>query len=62
MLTPGVGPNTWLRGTDPIDKIWVSDDIEVVRVAYLPYEPELGVHRPVMADILAQSILGMNIP
>ena len=32
-LTPGAGPNIWLCGTDPIDKIWVSDDIEVVRAA-----------------------------
>jgi hypothetical protein len=54
----GPGPNTWFRGTEPIDGIWATDDIEVTAAAYLPYDPELGDHRPVVADFTMRSILG----
>ena len=54
----GPGPNTWFRGTDPIDGIWVTDDLEVAGAAHLPYDSELGDHRPVVADLTMRSVLG----
>ena len=45
------GPNTWFRGKDPIDGIWITNDLEVIRAGYLPFDANVGDHRPVMADL-----------
>ena len=58
----GVGPNTYFRGKDPIDGIWVTPDLTVCGAAYLPYDPCLGDHRPVMVDISTRSTLGNDLP
>jgi sentrin-specific protease 1 len=62
-LTEGRGPPTHFRGSEKsngaIDGIWVSDDLEVVGASYLPFDHEIGDHRPVMVDILSRSILGV---
>ncbi|KAK1748959.1 hypothetical protein QTG54_000898 [Skeletonema marinoi] len=61
--TEGRGPPTHFRGSEKsngaIDGIWVSDDLEVVGASYLPFDHEIGDHRPVMVDILSRSILGV---
>ena len=46
----GKGPNTYLKGSEPINGIWTTTEIEVTSAAYLSYDPELGDHRPVVAN------------
>lgn len=62
-LNKGRGPPTHFRGSDKsngaIDGIWVSDDLEVIGASYLPFDHELGDHRPVVVDVLSRSILGV---
>ena len=58
----GKGPNTYFRGSDPIDGIWTTPEIEVTSAAYLPFDPELGDHRPVIANISKRSLVGDNGP
>ncbi|KAL7540242.1 hypothetical protein ACHAXR_009967, partial [Thalassiosira sp. AJA248-18] len=57
----GHGPNTWVRGKEAIDGIWVSRSLEIIGASYLPYHADLGDHRPVMVDITVQSLLGTNL-
>ena len=47
----GKGPNTYFKGSKPIDGIWTTTEIEVTSATYLPYDPELGDHRPVIANL-----------
>jgi hypothetical protein len=59
--TPGAGPKTWFRGSEAIDGIWVSSDIEVIRASYLPFDGSLGDHRPVVTDLTMGSVLGKHM-
>ena len=56
------GPKTYFRGKDAIDDIWVSEEIETSAAAYLPFDPELGDHRPVAVNISKKSLLGTQGP
>ena len=56
------GPRTYFRGKDAIDGIWVSEEIEIGAAAYLPFDPELGDHRPVVVNISKRSLLGVEGP
>ena len=56
------GPNTYFRGKDAIDGIWVSEEIETSAAAYLPFDPELGDHRTVVVNITKKSLLGTQGP
>ena len=56
------GPKTYFRGKDAIDGIWVSEEVETSAAAYLPFDPELGDHRPVVANISKRSLLGTQGP
>ena len=58
---PGAGPKTWFRGSESIDGIWVSSDIEVIRASYLPFDGSLGDHIPVMPDLTMGSVLGKHM-
>ena len=49
-LVLGQGPNTHVDGSVPIDGIWYTPDLTLERASYLPFDPQLGDHRPVMAD------------
>ena len=60
--TPGEGLHTYFRGTDYIDGIWVSNEIEVFSAAYLLFDKYLGDHRPVAANISMNSLRGTNRP
>ena len=60
--TPGEGPHTHFRGTDSIDGIWVSNEIEVFSAAYLPFDKNLGDHRPVAVNISMNYLIGTNRP
>ena len=53
-------PNTWFRGKDPIDGIWITKDIEVIRASYLPFDADAGDHRPVVVDLTMGSVLGQS--
>ena len=56
------GPNTYFRGSDPIDGIWITSEIEVTSAAYLPFDPELGDHQPVIANMSKRLLVGDNGP
>ena len=56
------GPKTYFRGKDAIDGIWVSEEIEISAAAYLPFDPELGDHRPVVVNISKRTLLGVDGP
>ena len=51
------GPNTYFKGTVAIGGIWVSAELEVTAAAYLPFDPELGDHRPVVVNITKTSTI-----
>ena len=58
----GMGPKTHFRGKESINGTWVSTDLEVTGASYLPFDPDVGDHRPVMIDITMESVLGATIP
>ena len=60
--TPGYGPKTHFRGSQLIDGIWYTPDLELMGASYLPFDADMGDHRPVMADFTEQSLLGVNLP
>ena len=57
-VAAGKGPNTHFKGSEPIDGIWATSEIEVTSAAYLPFDPELGDHRPVIANMSKRSLVG----
>ena len=58
---PGWGPNTHQEGSKPIDGIWFTPDLTLEKASYLPYDPQLGDHRPVIAQFTQESVLGAKI-
>jgi hypothetical protein len=56
------GPPTHFKGNElnngAIDGIWLSNDLELLSASYLPFDGELGDHRPVVVDIHMRSVLG----
>ena len=60
--TEGQGPNTHNRGSQPIDGVWFTPDLELKGASYLPFDGSLGDHRPVIADFSQRSVLGTNLP
>ena len=50
-VTTGKGTNTYFKGSEVIDGIWTTTEIEVTSAAYLPFDPELGDHRPVISSM-----------
>ena len=59
--TPGDAPKTWFRGSEAIDGIWVSSDLDTIGASYLPFDSEIGDPQPVVVDITMSSVLGINI-
>ena len=51
------GPKTYFRGSVAID-----GNLEVMAAANLPFDPELGDHRPVVVNITKTSILEVSGP
>ena len=56
------GPNTHFLGQLAINGIWVLEEIEASSAAYLPCDPELGDHHPVVANTSNESLLGESGP
>ena len=55
-------PNTYFKGSEPINGIGTTAEIEIISAAYLPYNPELGDHRPVVTNISKRSLVGDKGP
>ena len=62
MVASGYGPKTHFRGKESINGIWFTPDLDLRGAAYLPFDADMGDHRPVMADFTQASLLGINIP
>ena len=65
-MVPGRrGPATHFRGNSQkngaIDGIWISDDVELIGASYLPFDGDLGDHRPVVVDLQMRSVIGTSI-
>ena len=54
-------PATHIRGSEPIDSIWITANIEVKRTIVMPQDEGAGDHRPIMIDIKEESVFGFNI-
>ena len=61
--------NEWLRrlgkigGNFPRGKNSFTHDLTLKKASYLPYDPpQLGDHRPVVAQFTKESVLGAKIP
>ena len=61
-VTSGHGPKTHFRGKESIDGIWFTLDLDLRSATYLPFDADMGDHRPVMADFTQASLLGVNLP
>ena len=59
--TMGTGPKTWFRGSESINRIWVSSEIDVISASYLPFNGLLGDHRPVMVNLTMSLVLGKHL-
>ena len=56
------GPNTYFGGSVAIDGIWLTEDLEVMAAANMPFDPEPRDHRPVVVNITKTPILCVNGP
>ena len=61
-VEPKMGPNTHVEGSEPIDGIWYTKDLEMRTASYLPFDPQLGDHRPVAVEFTQRSVLGAKLP
>ena len=51
-------PSTYNKGSNPIDSIMCSANIEVIKAGYLPFGEGAGDHRPPVVDICEGSVFG----
>jgi hypothetical protein len=51
----GTAPHTYVRGLEPIDAVWHSQDLDVVSTLQLSFHEGFGNHRLVLVDITTQS-------
>ena len=56
------GPNMYFKGSEAIDGIWTTTEIELMSAVYLPFDQELGDHRQVIANMPKRSIVGGKRP
>ena len=56
------GPETYDRGNNPIDEIFISANIEIAACGYLAHGETLGDHRILWIDIKKHSALGTIFP
>ena len=60
--TKARGSKTYFTGKLAINGIYASEKLEVTAAVYLPFDPELGDHRPVVANITNTSTLDVSGP
>ena len=53
---------TFFRGTKLIDKVWVTQDVDVVAACVKSVRYDIGDHRLFVIDILTSSLIGHNPP
>ncbi len=51
---------TFFRGSQPINGLWVSDDLDISNACVMPFGYGVGDHRPFVLDIPLQSLIGVN--
>ena len=51
-------PNTYVRGSDPIDYVLHTNDIEVQLLRMNSFAESVGDHRTVILDVTTQSMIG----
>lgn len=51
-------PHTFINGTDPIDGVGKSKEVEIVNFAMLPFSQSPGDHRTFIVDISTRSMIG----
>jgi hypothetical protein len=56
------GPETYQRGSVPIDEIFISKNIGVEKCGYLPHGTNCSDHRAIWIDINKISVLGSKLP
>ena len=56
------GPETYNKGKNPIDEIFVSPTIQVTEGGYLEHGQSAGDHRPIWIEVEINSMLGGNTP
>lgn len=60
--TQGHGPKTNFRGSQSIDGILYTLDLELMGPSNLLFDSDMSDHRLMMADFTKQSLLGVNLP
>ncbi len=51
---------TFFGGSQPIDGLWTSDDLDISNACAMPFGYGLGNHRVIVLDIPLQSLVGVN--
>ena len=54
----GSEPKTFARGSQPIDGIYISQELEVMSIMILPFDESIGDHRSMIIDISTRSTVG----
>jgi hypothetical protein len=54
----GMEPHTYVRGLEPIDAVWHSQDLDLVSTLQLSFHKGAGDHCLVLVDITTQSAIG----
>ncbi len=54
-LSPGT---TFFRGSKPIDRLWISDDLDISNACVMPFGYSIGDHRAFIIDIPIKSLVG----
>ncbi len=61
LLHTGNSPGaTFVRGSKPIDGIWISSDIDISNACVMPFGYGVGDHRAFILDIPIESLVGIN--
>ncbi len=50
-------PHTYFRGTEPINGVWHSSDLEVISTVHLLFHKGVGDHRLVLVNITTRSAI-----
>ena len=56
----GQEPNTYIRGSDPIDTVYYSEELEIVSTKQLSFHQGVRDHRTAMVDVSTCSMIGLN--
>jgi hypothetical protein len=51
---------TFLRGSKPIDSLWVTNDTDIVNTCVMPFGYGIGDHQMFILDVTMESLIGKN--